>query len=250
MTDANGLYYMRARYYNPYLKRFINADPAGMAGGMNWYAYADGNPISLLDPFGLGAQGENSPSKWILDGADSVNSALIKGFNTATYYTGAAVVGTFTAVADKLGFTMDDLLAFGPAGMELQEAYIVLKGFGLFVEAAEETGAAGSVFWSGRQGANRAAAESFAQATGQTTLEMTPAGQALEAAGGSISQWKALSADFAQGASGEVNAFVGGSRVNSVWNTVEKPILLQNSSVEKIIIQDATQPWKTTIIYK
>jgi len=79
---------------------------------------------------------------------------------------------------------------------------------------------------------------------------LTPAGEALEAAGGSISQWRALSADFARGASGEVNAFVGGSRVNSVWNVVEKPILMQNPNVQKIIIQDAAQPWKTTITYK
>ena len=28
MTDPNGLLYMRARYYNPYLCRFINPDPA------------------------------------------------------------------------------------------------------------------------------------------------------------------------------------------------------------------------------
>ncbi len=57
MTDANGLLYMRARYYNPYLCRFINPDPAGFAGGLNWYCYADGNPISNLDPFGLQAAG-------------------------------------------------------------------------------------------------------------------------------------------------------------------------------------------------
>ena len=38
MTDANGLCYMRARYYNPYLRRFINADPCGLAGGLNLYA--------------------------------------------------------------------------------------------------------------------------------------------------------------------------------------------------------------------
>ena len=57
MTDANGLLHMRARYYNPYLARFVSEDPIGFAGGMNFYAYADGNPISLLDPFGLGAEG-------------------------------------------------------------------------------------------------------------------------------------------------------------------------------------------------
>jgi RHS repeat-associated protein len=53
MTDPNGLLCMRARFYNPYIKRFINADPIGMEGGLNFYAYADGNPISRIDPFGL-----------------------------------------------------------------------------------------------------------------------------------------------------------------------------------------------------
>lgn len=58
MTDANGLLYMRARYYNPYLCRFVNSDPSGFAAGLNWYCYAGGNPISLIDPFGLCAQQE------------------------------------------------------------------------------------------------------------------------------------------------------------------------------------------------
>jgi RHS repeat-associated protein len=53
MTDANALLYMRARYYNPYLCRFLNADPSGFAAGLNFYAYANGNPVSLIDPFGL-----------------------------------------------------------------------------------------------------------------------------------------------------------------------------------------------------
>jgi RHS repeat-associated protein len=75
MSDANGLLYMRARYYNPYLCRFINQDPSGFGGGMNFYAFADGNPISLIDPFGLGAVGEaqsfpsmiKGPTGWASD---------------------------------------------------------------------------------------------------------------------------------------------------------------------------------------
>jgi len=55
-TDPNGLIYMRSRYYNPYLCRFINPDPSGFKGGLNFYAYAAGNPVSYLDPFGLNAQ--------------------------------------------------------------------------------------------------------------------------------------------------------------------------------------------------
>jgi len=55
MTDGNGLLLMRARFYNTYIQRFINADPIGFSGGLNWYAYADGDPISYLDPYGLDA---------------------------------------------------------------------------------------------------------------------------------------------------------------------------------------------------
>ena len=50
--EPNGLLHMRARYYSPELRRFINADPIGFAGGMNWYAYANGNPIMYVDPSG------------------------------------------------------------------------------------------------------------------------------------------------------------------------------------------------------
>jgi len=107
----------------------------------------------------------------------------------------------------------------------------------------------GRVFWSGRQGANRAAAEAFAEATGQTTLEMTTTGRALEAQGAGIDAWRAASADFARGASGEVTAFVGGSNPGSVWQTVEKPLLMQNPNVTKIIVKDAVRTEKTTTIY-
>ena len=52
-SDENGLLNMRARYYSPYLMRFLNADPIGFSGGQNWFAYANGDPVSTLDPFGL-----------------------------------------------------------------------------------------------------------------------------------------------------------------------------------------------------
>ncbi len=52
-TDSSGLVYMRARFYSPYLRRFINQDPIGLAGGINLYAYVDGEPIRFLDALGL-----------------------------------------------------------------------------------------------------------------------------------------------------------------------------------------------------
>lgn len=53
MTDSNGLVFMRARYYNPRIGRFLNADPIGFAGGMNWYAFCGNNPMAKVDPSGL-----------------------------------------------------------------------------------------------------------------------------------------------------------------------------------------------------
>jgi len=52
-NDGTGLYYYRARYYDPVLKRFISEDPIGMMGGANFYAYARLNPLTFTDSFGL-----------------------------------------------------------------------------------------------------------------------------------------------------------------------------------------------------
>lgn len=52
-NDGTGLYYYRARYYSPTLKRFISEDPIGLAAGLNSYAYANLNPTRYTDPSGL-----------------------------------------------------------------------------------------------------------------------------------------------------------------------------------------------------
>lgn len=49
---ATGLYYNRARWYDPETGRFIGQDPIGLAGGLNRYEYASGSPTSTTDPTG------------------------------------------------------------------------------------------------------------------------------------------------------------------------------------------------------
>ncbi|MGN0179061.1 MAG: RHS repeat-associated core domain-containing protein, partial [Monoglobaceae bacterium] len=47
----SGLIYLRNRYYDPSVGRFISEDPA--KDGSNWYAYCGNNPVMFVDPLGL-----------------------------------------------------------------------------------------------------------------------------------------------------------------------------------------------------
>jgi RHS repeat-associated protein len=56
-TDANGLVYLRNRYYNPELGTFMSMDPyegdSNEPMSLNEYAYAHGNPVNNTDPSGM-----------------------------------------------------------------------------------------------------------------------------------------------------------------------------------------------------
>ena len=51
--DESGLLYRRNRYYDPNTGQFTQEDPIGIAGGLNLYGFADGDPLTYSDPFGL-----------------------------------------------------------------------------------------------------------------------------------------------------------------------------------------------------
>jgi len=53
LDSETGLYFYRARYYDPTTGRFISEDPLEFGGGRNFYSYTRNDPVALVDPSGL-----------------------------------------------------------------------------------------------------------------------------------------------------------------------------------------------------
>ena len=64
--SETGLIYLRNRYYDSSTGRFITEDPA--KDGVNWYSYCGGDPVNMVDPWGL--------DDYILYGEDQVDFAM------------------------------------------------------------------------------------------------------------------------------------------------------------------------------
>jgi len=105
-TDVNGLYYMRARYYDQTIKRFINRDvlsgEIGNSQSLNRFCYVQGNPVSLTDPFGLCPDGNGLAEVFMQQ------TASIMGLASSVMETGAADKSSFWHTAlDLIGIVWE-----------------------------------------------------------------------------------------------------------------------------------------------
>ncbi|WP_172423149.1 polymorphic toxin type 50 domain-containing protein [Paenibacillus larvae] len=133
VTDDNGLYCMRARYYNPDIKRFINRDvltgSISVGQTLNRYAYVNGNPVSYVDPFGLSRDSDTSPyahaANFVLDFIPFVGS--IKGAFEA--FTGEDLItGKTLSASDRWAAGIGSVLGALPIPGAKQGGKYLTKG--------------------------------------------------------------------------------------------------------------------------
>jgi RHS repeat-associated protein len=53
LDSESGLYFYRARHYDPTIGRFLSEDPLRFSGGTNFYAYVSNRSVDFVDAFGL-----------------------------------------------------------------------------------------------------------------------------------------------------------------------------------------------------
>jgi RHS repeat-associated protein len=88
--QETGIYFYRARYYDPQIGRFASEDPVKFFAGNNFYDYALNNPTNLVDPTGkFVVHGNWCGPDWTGGHRESYNPANdILGPNGAPYYNG------------------------------------------------------------------------------------------------------------------------------------------------------------------
>ncbi|HEX8695960.1 MAG TPA: RHS repeat-associated core domain-containing protein [Longimicrobium sp.] len=103
--DPSGQYYRRNRFYDASTGRFTQEDPIGLSGGLNLYGFADGDPVSYSDPYGL------CPEPGELSGVQDFLCQTIEALTTA----GGAHIGANLASGPALAQTAGSEGVLAPA---------------------------------------------------------------------------------------------------------------------------------------
>jgi RHS repeat-associated protein len=110
-----GLYYLRARHFNPITGRFLSRDPAD--GGitdprtLHKYLYAAANPINLTDPTGRSIGGTLILGEISLPGAIALGTAAALGLACVAE---PVVAGLDMGLGTALGYEVYDVKTVGP----------------------------------------------------------------------------------------------------------------------------------------
>jgi len=97
-----GLLYMRNRWYDSNVGRFMTQDPSDIQGGLNLYRYCINNPINSMDFMGLCGSSSNSSLQKYLYGTDYTSQGLTTNLDYQLLYdqpTSQGINGVVTAAS-------------------------------------------------------------------------------------------------------------------------------------------------------
>ena len=230
LDPSTGLYDYEARQYDAGLGRFISADTAtpnySDPQSLNRYSYCQNNPVKYIDPTG--------------HAIETPFDLAALSFSVAAYVAAPGVLNFAAVAVDAFAAATPGLPAFG--GMAIRGT---VKAESALMHIAETGSVATAknkaVFYSGP--GNTKKAENFAKKFGLTRIDDTPGGQEFAAAieKGNYSKaeidaaGRRLSERYAEGASGKARAFSQGANPERIYLSTEKPALIKNSKIKKII---------------
>lgn len=121
--QETGLVYNYFRDYDPQTGRYLQADPIGLAGGMNPYSYVEGNPLTNYDPYGLFDWADLPlPSQRTVDFSAGLGDVLLFGFGdelrdlfSALYFSIEGEVNMFSgeySAGEWAGFILSQATGF------------------------------------------------------------------------------------------------------------------------------------------
>ena len=82
--SETGIYYHRARFYDPVSSRFLSEDPVRFDQGGDFYVYVSNNPVLFIDPTGLAKCCPSANADQIQKDADNARRRLWALENTGT----------------------------------------------------------------------------------------------------------------------------------------------------------------------
>jgi len=130
--SESGLYFYRARYYDPKIGRFISEDPIGFAGGdVNLFSYTWNSPQNWTDPLGL----TSAPGFWESlipvwgSGKQAVHEFECGRWGWGTFHAAVAISDVFLVKAAADALAKGALKISGVHTWEATRKWLTKKGW-------------------------------------------------------------------------------------------------------------------------